>query len=459
MQRRQPHHIVVAFVVDLRDVRDRERHHDIKHGNLMRRLLATMSNCTPALAPALLALFMLPLPSDVARSNSSAPEAEAAATPSAPPLRANDTVVYQPNPSTGSEPGCATPARTAAEIADARAYLIETASPGFTMTLQGAELAIGRLHPEFVVRLANAIREARSAGMPFAGVFSAYRPPAFGVGGFSDKFNSLHTYGLAVDMHGIGRPGSPEAQLWHETAARNGVVCPYGPRDRAEWNHCQPTSVKIIVAENPLRETVKAEGPSDLESMFEAGNTIIADMASAANSVSKAVPASVRALEAVAHGREVHPADHGKPPNRIKTVARHWTPSLGAPGLGATRRGAQQLGTCRRQIRAAREAVRRHRRRRADHRGRGRATERILPAGEARHPHRHRTDQDHGGREGGADVVFRQEGEARHARGIGGEADHRRGEPAQVEVRARMGGEKRLRTWTGSMEGSGRSSA
>ena len=74
------------------------------------------------------------------------------------------------------------------------------------MTLQGAEIAIGRLHPEFVVRLANAIREARSAGMPFAGVFSAYRPPAFGVGGSSDKFNSLHTYGLAVDMHGIGGP-------------------------------------------------------------------------------------------------------------------------------------------------------------------------------------------------------------------------------------------------------------
>ena len=274
----------------------------------MRRMLAAMSNCTPALAPALLALCMMPMPSDVARSDSSAPGAEAAATPSTPPstppCAANDTVVYHPTPSTGSEGACATAARTPAEIADARAYLIETASPGFTMTLQGAELAIGRLHPEFVVRLANAIREARSAGMPFAGVFSAYRPPAFGVGGFSDKFNSLHTYGLAVDMHGIGRPGSPEAQLWHETAARNGVVCPYGPRDRAEWNHCQPTSVKIILAENPLRETVRAEGPSDLESMFEAGNTIIADMASAADSVSKAVPASVRALEAVAHGRE-----------------------------------------------------------------------------------------------------------------------------------------------------------
>jgi hypothetical protein len=163
------------------------------------------------------------------------------------------------------------------------------------MTLQGPELAIERLHPEFVVRLANAIREARNAGLPFAGVFSAYRPPAFGVGGFSDKFNSLHTYGLAVDMQGIGRPGSPEAQTWHAIAARNGVVCPYGPRDRAEWNHCQPTSVKMILAANPLRETVSAAGPFDLESMFEAGNPLIASMASAAESLSRAEP-TVRAL-------------------------------------------------------------------------------------------------------------------------------------------------------------------
>src|SRR6478609_2741383 len=269
----------------------------------MRRLLATMPNC----APTLLALFVIPLSADAALSDSLGSATAAPATPAALACTSNDVVVYEPNPSPGSEPACAAPARTTAEVAEARAYVIETASPGFTMTLQGAELAIGRLHPEFVVRLANAIREARSAGMPFAGVFSAYRPPAFGVGGFSDKFNSLHTYGLAVDMHGIGRPGSPEAQLWHETAARNGVVCPYGPRDRAEWNHCQPTSVKIILAENPLRETVRAEGPSDLESMFEAGNTIIADMASAADSVSKAAPTSVRALEAVAHGRESIP--------------------------------------------------------------------------------------------------------------------------------------------------------
>jgi hypothetical protein len=172
------------------------------------------------------------------------------------------------------------------------------------MTLQGAELAIGRLHPEFAVRLERAIREARSAGLPFASVFSAYRPPAFGVGGFSDKFNSLHTYGLAVDMRGIGSPGSPEAQLWHWIAAKNGVVCPYGPRDRSEWNHCQPTSVKMILAQNPLRETVTSAGPLDVENMFEAGNRLIEDVASAADSLSRTAPTPVRALEAAAKGPE-----------------------------------------------------------------------------------------------------------------------------------------------------------
>jgi hypothetical protein len=261
----------------------------------MRRFLVSPSNCAATLAPALLAVAMAHLPSTPALSDSSA--GSPAGSPSVLPCVVADTAPPESIPSSDSEAGCDVVARTATEVAEARAFVTETAEPGYTMTLQGPELAIERLHPEFVVRLANAIREARSAGLPFAGVFSAYRPPAFGVGGFSDKFNSLHTYGLAVDMSGIGRPGSDEAQTWHAIAARNGVVCPYGPHNRAEWNHCQPTSVKIIVAANPLRETVSAAGPNDLESMFEAGNTMIASMASAAESVSRAEPAPVRTME------------------------------------------------------------------------------------------------------------------------------------------------------------------
>jgi hypothetical protein len=151
-------------------------------------------------------------------------------------------VVYVPQPSSESESPRSAQAREIGETARARAYLTETATPGYTMTRQGPERAIGRLHPAFVKRLAAAI-EVRAA---VAGIFYAYRPPAFGVGGFADKFHSLHTYGLAVDVTGIGAPGTPTALLWHEIAARHGVICPYGPHNLAEWNHCQPTQVKFF---------------------------------------------------------------------------------------------------------------------------------------------------------------------------------------------------------------------
>jgi hypothetical protein len=259
------------------------------------RFLATMSNCAAGLTPALLALALLPLSTNVVLADASV---SVAATPDASSTCGAHELVYHSEPSSESEHACGASSRTPAEIAEARAYVVETATPGYTMLRQGPDVATERLHPEFVVRLANAIREARYAGLPSAGVFSAYRPPAFGIGGFSDKFNSLHTYGLAVDMNGIGRPGSAEARLWHEIAARNGVVCPYGPRHQAEWNHCQPTRLKIIVAASPLRETVTAAGPADLEDMFEAGTRVIDSMASAADALSKDESAPGRRQEA-----------------------------------------------------------------------------------------------------------------------------------------------------------------
>jgi hypothetical protein len=170
-------------------------------------------------------------------------------------------------------------------VRSARAYLVETSRPGDTMMRQGPELAIARLHPEFATRLASAIQAARSAGLGEAGIFSAYRPPVFGVGGFADKYYSLHAYGLAVDMQGIGRAGSAEAQQWHEIAAQHGIVCPYGYRNRAEWNHCQPTHLVAVKAEHPLRETIVASGPIDLERMFETGTRFIADAKGSITSV------------------------------------------------------------------------------------------------------------------------------------------------------------------------------
>jgi hypothetical protein len=289
----------------------------------MRRFLAGISTCAAALPPLAAAFLALPSVPEVALSDATGSDTSLHAPPPVPACGWDDVVTHPSDPSApsaGGEAPCGEMPRMLTEIAEARAYLVETASPGYTMTLQGPEVAIGRLHPEFAVRLEHAIREARSAGLPSASVFSAYRPPAFGVGGFSNKFNSLHTYGLAVDMRGIGTPGSAEAELWHHIAAKNGVVCPYGPRDRAEWNHCQPTSVKMIVAENPLRETVTSAGPYDLDSMFEAGNAMIVDMASAADSLSRAVPTPVRALEASA--KSVEATAHVAAPPRTKRSSR-----------------------------------------------------------------------------------------------------------------------------------------
>jgi hypothetical protein len=177
---------------------------------------------------------------------------------------------------------------------------------------QGPDVSIGRLHPEFVMRLAAAIREARISGLSDAGLFSAYRPPAFGVGGFKNKFNSLHSYGLAVDMHGIGRPGSAQAQLWTRIAAKHGVACPYGVNNPAEWNHCQPTRIKMVRSDSPLVKTIAPQGPTNPLNMFEAGKELIESVAKLFASFggdSGNVQKSDKSIRLASRGRRVRMAD------------------------------------------------------------------------------------------------------------------------------------------------------
>jgi len=185
---------------------------------------------------------------------------------------------------------CSTQAIPAAE--KAYLYLVETAKPGGTMTRQGADLAVRRLHPEFATRLAAAIREAREVGLPETAIFSAYRPPAYGVGGFGDKFKSLHSYGLAVDVEGIGGPASWQAKLWHQVAASHGIVCPYGPNHGSEWNHCQATRLKMVRPDYPVRKTITADGPPDTELMFEIGNALIVKSADVSSPVAASMTGS-----------------------------------------------------------------------------------------------------------------------------------------------------------------------
>jgi hypothetical protein len=115
-------------------------------------------------------------------------------------------------------------------------------------------------------------------------------------------FFCLRSLGLGCTPTGSRLAGRVLRRPCFGIAARKGVVCPYGPWDRADWNHCQPTSVKIIMAENPLRATVTAEGPSNLGDIFEAGNPLIESMTSAADSLFRATPMPVRLLEAFVRG-------------------------------------------------------------------------------------------------------------------------------------------------------------
>ena len=167
-------------------------------------------------------------------------------------------------------------ADTAAQIVDVTEKtihaLVRFSHPGDTMTRQGASNALSLLQPVFAERIAATIEDARAHGID-ACIFSAYRPPAYGVGGFKDKFNSLHSVGLAVDFCGIGRPGSQTARRFHAIARAHKVWCIYGPFNRAEWNHCQGT--RVAVNPSSLRRTINARGPIDRERMFKVAQRFI----------------------------------------------------------------------------------------------------------------------------------------------------------------------------------------
>jgi hypothetical protein len=156
------------------------------------------------------------------------------------------------------------------QVDAARRYLVRVACPGNTMSRQGEDVAVGRLHPVFAVRLAAAIKQARREGSPGACPFSTYRPPAFGVGGYRNKYDSMHAYGLAADISGIGRPGSAKALIWWRVVHENGLYLPYGPYNHSEWNHTQLLHQKgrQFVESHPVRRTITAYGPINLITMW-----------------------------------------------------------------------------------------------------------------------------------------------------------------------------------------------
>lgn len=160
-------------------------------------------------------------------------------------------------------------ATSADRTAAARRYTSSVSKTrGGTMQAQG-ERSLDLLHPYTVQRFALAAREAHAEGIP-VGIYSAYRPPGMGVGGFKDKYRSTHAYGLGFDVNGIGRPGSNTAKRWYEIATKYGLYNPYGPSHRKEWNHYQAVPVRSANQIPGLRETITAEGPLDPQAMWAA---------------------------------------------------------------------------------------------------------------------------------------------------------------------------------------------
>src|SRR3954470_13959785 len=136
----------------------------------MRRSFASVS-ITRNIPAAAFSLCLVPLAASAASAESLPPSLEASANP-APVIELQDGPVADSITCAHHNHGCA----DQPGVVKARGYLLETAHPGGTMVRQGPEVAIGRLHPEFVTRLAGAIREARAAGFEEVGIFSAYRP-------------------------------------------------------------------------------------------------------------------------------------------------------------------------------------------------------------------------------------------------------------------------------------------
>ena len=115
------------------------------------------------------------------------------------------------------------------------------------------------LHPDFAVKMANAVSQARAAGLPVT-VQSGYRTNPTTGSKYDAEGYSLHGYGAAIDVGGIGGAGSPQALRWAKIAQQNGVYNPYGVGDPAEYNHWQMVPWKLENRPDIQKAIVSAGG-------------------------------------------------------------------------------------------------------------------------------------------------------------------------------------------------------
>jgi hypothetical protein len=151
------------------------------------------------------------------------------------------------------------------------------------------------LNPEFAVKAANAISDARVAGLPVS-LLSGYREGTatgskYDMGGYS-----AHGYGLASDFDGIGAPGSKTAQQWNQIAQANGLHNPYlGTKaEGKEWNHWQLPTLPLEQTPDALAALRKAKATGDMSQVwaasapFMSGGTMVASAAKPGTTINAA---------------------------------------------------------------------------------------------------------------------------------------------------------------------------
>jgi hypothetical protein len=131
---------------------------------------------------------------------------------------------------------------------------------------------VSNLNPDFASRLANALRQARAAGLPL-GVMSGYRSDTTTGSAYDAGGNSSHGYGLASDISGLDGPNGKITQQWAQIAEANGLHNPYGVDNKAEFNHWQLPPQPLEQTPKLLASLKAARATGDWPSVWSAYNS------------------------------------------------------------------------------------------------------------------------------------------------------------------------------------------
>ena len=128
---------------------------------------------------------------------------------------------------------------------------------------------VSNFNPAFASPLANAIRQARAAGLP-VGIASGFREAGQTGSAYDAGGNSSHTYGLASDISGLDGPNGKITNQWAQIAQANGLHNPYGVGDKAEFNHWQLPLQPLEQTPQLLASLKQAKATGNMQSVWAA---------------------------------------------------------------------------------------------------------------------------------------------------------------------------------------------